>query len=43
MATDETNDTLIPNDPPEDDGLSPDLIETFITRWAGATGTERAN
>lgn len=43
MATDETNDTLIPNDPPEDDGLSSDLIDTFITRWAGATGTERAN
>ncbi|HSO81176.1 class I SAM-dependent DNA methyltransferase [Thiocapsa sp.] len=31
------------NDPPEDDGLSPDLIDTFIARWAGATGTERAN
>ncbi|RKT44995.1 putative transposase [Thiocapsa rosea] len=43
MATDETNDTLILNDPPEDDGLSPDLIDTFIARWAGATGTERAN
>jgi hypothetical protein len=43
MATDETTDTPILNDPPEDVGLSPDLIETFITRWAGASGTERAN
>jgi hypothetical protein len=32
MATDETTDTLILNDPPEDDALSPDLIDTFITR-----------